>query len=78
MLVILSNVLELFFAYCAIERPKGLCDLGLDIRSASDGVLLCRESLRAAQSTTTTTYFSFRALVVTLLEITFRSQFTTL
>jgi len=42
--VILSNVLELFFAHCAIKGFEGFCDLGLDICSASDVVLPCRES----------------------------------
>jgi hypothetical protein len=44
MFVILSNVLELFVAHCAIERSKGFRDLGLNIRSASDIVLSRRES----------------------------------
>ena len=45
MFVILSNVLELFVAHCAIERSKGFDDLRLNIRSASDVVLSSRQQL---------------------------------
>lgn len=45
--VVLSNVLELFLAHCAIERSKGFCNLGLDVCLASDVVLPYRESLEA-------------------------------
>ena len=36
MFVGLSDILELFFAYGATIRSKGVCDLGLDICSAKD------------------------------------------
>lgn len=44
MLVILSDVLELFFAHVAIERSEGFANFGLDIRFAGDVVLTCHES----------------------------------
>ena len=43
MFVILSNVLELFFAHRAIEGLNGFRHLGLNIRSASDVVLSRRQ-----------------------------------
>lgn len=73
MFVILSNVLELFFAYCAVERSEGFRDLGLDVRSASNVVLPCGKLLKITQQAMMTD-LSFCALVITLLEKTFRSQ----
>lgn len=44
MFVVLGDVLELLFAHYAIEGSKGFGDLGLDISSASDIILLHRKS----------------------------------
>ena len=44
----LSDILELFLAHCAVERPKGFRDLGLDFRSASDVVLSVGECANPA------------------------------
>ena len=60
MLVKLSDVLELFVAYGAIERSEGFSDFGLNIRSSSDGVLIRFEFERATR-TTRTRYTSLSA-----------------
>ena len=43
MFVILSNVLKLLLAHCAVERTEGFRDFGLDVSLASDVVLPCRK-----------------------------------
>ena len=77
MFVVLGDVLELLVAYCAVERPKGFCDFGLDVCSAGDVVLSYYEHPRVSAGLTITD-LSFRALVVALLEQTLGSQLTAL